>query len=145
MALNCAYTGEKGRHFMKYVYPACFYKEEDGRYSVEIPDLNLATYGDDLPDAMYMAADDAAGRILLLLKDGETLPEASEQRNIKPDDVSGFVSLICGDLDALKHNHDDASIKKTLTIPSWLNQAAERKNINFSATLKDALLEKLAR
>ena len=130
---------------MKYVYPACFYKEGDGRYSVEVPDLNLATFGEDLPEAMYMAADAAAGRILLLLKDGEALPEASAQGEIQPEDETGFVSLICADLDALKPNHDDAPVKKTLTIPSWLNQAAERGNINFSAVLREALIEKLAR
>ena len=129
---------------MKYVYPACFYKEEDGRYSVEIPDLNLATFGDDLPDAIYMASDAATGRILHILKDGEALPKAREQKDIMPEDGTGFVSLICVDLDAIKASHDDALVKKTLTIPSWLNQAAERKNINFSSTLKDALIEKLA-
>ena len=128
---------------MKYVYPACFYKEDDGRYSVEIPDLNLATFGDDLPDAMYMASDAATGRILHILKDGDTLPKASNQKDITPEDETGFVSLLCVDLDAMKANHDDTLIKKTLTIPSWLNQAAERKNINFSSTLKDALIEKL--
>ena len=38
---------------MKYVYPACFYKEDDGRYSVEVPDFPLATtFGDDLADAI---------------------------------------------------------------------------------------------
>ena len=130
---------------MKYVYPACFYIEDDGRYTVEIPDLELATFGDDLPDAMYMASDAAAGRLLLMLKDGESLPKASEQKDIAPEDETGFVSLICVDLDAMKANHDDTPVKKTLTVPSWLNQAAERKNINFSSTLKDALIEKLAR
>ena len=128
---------------MKYVYPACFYKEDDGRYSVEIPDLNLATFGDDLPDAMYMASDAAAGRILLILKDGEKLPKASAQNDITPEDETGFVSLLYVDLDTKKVNHDDALVKKTLTIPFWLNQAAERKNINFSSTLKNALIEKL--
>jgi predicted RNase H-like HicB family nuclease len=129
---------------VKYVYPVCFYKEEDGRYSAEIPDLNIATFGDDLPDAMYMASDAAAGRLLLLLKEGESLPKASDQKDITPEDETGFVSLIYVDLDAMKANHDDAPVKKTLTIPSWLNKAAERKNINFSSTLKDALIEKLA-
>jgi hypothetical protein len=51
--------------------------------------------------------------------------------------------MICIDLDTLKSNHDKKPVKKTLTIPSWLNQAAERKNINFSATLKEALVEKI--
>jgi predicted RNase H-like HicB family nuclease len=130
---------------MRYVYPACFYKEEDGRYSVEIPDLSLATFGDDLPDAIYMASDAVAGRLLLLLKDGEPLTPASDMNDVTPDDGASFVSLLYVDLDAARANHDDAPVKKTLTIPSWLNQAAERKNINFSATLKDALIEKLSR
>jgi predicted RNase H-like HicB family nuclease len=129
---------------VKYVYPACFYLEDNGRYSVEIPDLNLATFGDGLPDAMYMASDAAAGRILLMLKDGETLPKASSLGDITPEDETGFVSLICVDLDAMKAGYENTLVKKTLTIPSWLNQAAERKKINFSSTLKDALIEKLA-
>ena len=130
---------------MKYTYPACFYKEEDGRYSVEIPDFPIATYGDDLADAMYMASDAAAGRILNMLKAGEKPPLPSEMKDIIPDGESGFVSMICVDLETLKQNHDDSLIKKTLTIPSWLNKAAERKQINFSSTLRDALIEKLAK
>jgi predicted RNase H-like HicB family nuclease len=129
---------------MKYVYPACFYKEKDGRYSVAMPDFPLATYGDDLADAMYMAADAAAGRILIMLEEGEKLPIPSDVKNIKPENANGFVSLVYIDLDFLQANYDEKPIKKTLTIPSWLNQAAEKKNINFSATLKDALIEKIA-
>ena len=110
---------------MKYVYPACFYKEDDGRYCVEIPDLNLATFGDDLPDAMYMASDAAAGRILLMIEDGGTLPKASDQKNITPEDETGFVSLLYIDLDAIKADHDNTPVKKTHVIPSWLNQTAE--------------------
>ena len=141
--------GKNGRRsascVMKYVYPACFYKEEDGRYSVEVPDFPLATFGDDLADAIYMATDAIAGRVLLMLKNGESIPEASAPGYITPDNESGFVSMVYVDLDLLKQNHNETPVKKTLTIPSWLNQAAERKNINFSATLKDALIEKLAR
>jgi predicted RNase H-like HicB family nuclease len=129
---------------VKYVYPACFYKEDDGKYSVEFPDLPLATCGNDLADAMTMASDAAAGRILLMLRDGEELPKASNISDVKPDDETGIVSLVCIDLDAAKKHYGDASVKKTLTIPSWLNQAAEQKNINFSSTLKDALIDKLA-
>jgi predicted RNase H-like HicB family nuclease len=128
---------------MKYVYPACFYPEPDGRFAAEFVDFELATFGDDLADAMYMAADAAAGRILSMLEDGEKLPEPSEAKNVKPDDPRGFVSMVFIDLDTLKSSHDEKPVKKTLTIPSWLNQAAERKNINFSATLKEALVEKI--
>ena len=129
---------------MKYAYPACFYKEDDGRYSVEFVDFELATFGDELADAIYMAADAAGGRILSLLNDGEKLPEPSNIKKIKPENSSGFVSMVYIDLDNLKANHDESLIKKTLTIPSWLNKAAEKKKINFSSTLKDALIQKIA-
>ena len=129
---------------MKYIYPACFYPQDDGAVVVDFPDLGCTTQGDDLADAMYMAADCAAGWIIEELEQGGKLPQPSNVRDITPDEKSGFVSLVYVDLDALKANYDDKPVKKTLTIPSWLNCAAERQNINFSATLKDALLEKLA-
>ena len=128
---------------MKYVYPATFYLEDDGRYTVEVPDFPLATFGDNLADAMYMASDAVAGRILLMLKDGETLPKPSDIREIRPDDDSGFVSMLCIDIEAAKSFYDESPVKKTLSIPSWLNKAAERQNINFSATLREALIERL--
>jgi predicted RNase H-like HicB family nuclease len=129
---------------MKYSYPACFYPEADGRYSVVFADFELATFGDTLADAMYMAADAAAGRIFSLLEDGEALPAPSALKNVKPEDPSGFVSLIFIDLGELQAAHEQKTVKKTLTIPSWLNKAAEKKSINFSAALKDALIDKIA-
>ena len=129
---------------MEYTYPACFYQEDNGRFSVVFADFELATFGDGLADAMHMAADAAAGRILSMLNDGEKLPKPSNIKKIKPEDPSGFVSMVYIDLDSLKADHDESPVKKTLTIPSWLNKAAEKKNINFSSTLKDALIEKIA-
>jgi predicted RNase H-like HicB family nuclease len=128
----------------KYVYPACFYEEDDGRYAVDVPDFGLSTFGDDLPDAIFMAADAIAGRISLAFAEGEPLPEPSSISDIVPDDASGFTSMVCADMDAWSSANSDHSVKKTLTIPSWLNTAAERQKINFSATLKDALMRKLA-
>ncbi|GHU09191.1 HicB family protein [Spirochaetia bacterium] len=129
---------------MKYIYPACFYPEADARYSVVFADFELATFGDTLADAMYMAADAAAGRIFSMLEDGESLPAPSDLKNVKPEGPSGFVSLVYIDLDDLKAAHEEKTVKKTLTIPSWLNKAAEKKKINFSAALKDALIDKIA-
>ncbi len=129
---------------MNYVYPACFYPEDDGKYSVVFVDFELATFGGNLGEAMYMAADAAAGRILAMLNDGEKLPEPSDPKSVQPEYPNGFVSLVYIDIDRLRADHEEKLVKKTLTIPSWLNKAAEKKNINFSATLKDALLEKIA-
>lgn len=50
---------------MKLVYPACFYKEVDGGYSVDIPDLlGCCTQGDSLEEAISQA-EDAALRVVI--------------------------------------------------------------------------------
>lgn len=134
---------QKGSAVVKYVYPACFYPQDDGVVVVDIPDLGCSTQGDGLADAVYMASDCIAGWIIEELEHGGTIPIPSQVSDIKPEE-NGFVSLVYVDMDELKANYDSKPVKKTLTIPSWLNQAAEKQNINFSATLKDALLEKLA-
>ena len=129
---------------MKYAYPACFYPEQGGNFSAVFTDFELATFGTSLADAMCMAANAAAGRILSMLRDGEKLPTPTDLKKITPDAPDGFVSMVYIDMENLKANHDEKPVKKTLTIPSWLNSAAERKNVNFSATLKEALIEKIA-
>ncbi|MCL1873415.1 MAG: type II toxin-antitoxin system HicB family antitoxin [Clostridiales bacterium] len=129
---------------MKLVYPACFYPEDDGRYSVLFVDFELATFGNNLADAIRMAADAAAGRILCMLKDGEKLPNPTNLKNIKPETESGFVSMVYVDTGAEQPSGGDKLVSKNLTIPEWLNKAAGMAGINFSATLREALIEKLA-
>ena len=60
---------------MNYIYPAVFYPEGDGRYSVIFPDLNdLATYGDNLADAFAMAQEACGQYLFTSLRDGDVLP-----------------------------------------------------------------------
>ncbi|MDR0910652.1 MAG: type II toxin-antitoxin system HicB family antitoxin [Spirochaetaceae bacterium] len=129
---------------MKYVYPACFYPEDDGRYSVEFADFDLATFGNDLGDAVYMASDALSGRILSMLEDGEKLPSASDPITIHPDDKHAFVSLIATDVKEAEVDILNKPVRKTVKIPLWLNKAASQKHVDFSAVFKDALLEQLA-
>ena len=136
------------------IYPACFYKEEQG-YSVIFPDLNwLSTCGDTLEQAMEMAIDCLAGYIYSGEKRGETIPAPSPHNTIDPvavakeldpDSPTGecFVNMISVDVAAYAKMHFDKPIKKTLTIPMWLNNAALAQNINFSQVLQEALLLKL--
>ena len=134
-------------------YPACFFKE-DNRYSVIFPDLNnLATYGDSFDDALVMAVDCLASYLYWLQQDGETAPSASSMETIIPSQVakeletkseSAFVNMITVDVDTYAKTHFEKSVKKTLTIPAWLNTAALKQNINFSQVLQDALKEKLS-
>jgi predicted RNase H-like HicB family nuclease len=79
---------------MKFVYPACFYKEADGCISVDIPDFNMAKFGNNLPDAFVMAADAIKGRIELAFEENEELPIPTEVQNIKLQRKNGVVSHV---------------------------------------------------
>lgn len=129
---------------MNYIYPAIFYPEADGKYSVIFPDLNdLATYGDNLADTFAMA-NEACGQYLFnALRDGENLPAPSQLNEIEKDGEDAFVNMVCVNLDEYARAYDDKVVKKTLSIPAWLNTACEKLGFNFSKILKDALIEKL--
>ena len=128
---------------MKLTYLSCFYPVENGHYVVDIPDLGCSTQGDCLSSAIEMAADAAAGWIFESLEHGESLPNASDIKDIIPDE-GGFVSAILIDLNALSKNYSSKLIKKTVNIPEWANVAGEKKKINFSAALTDAIVQNLS-
>lgn len=133
-------------------YPACFIKEENG-YSVLFPDLdNLSTCGETLDEALRMAVDCLAGYLYWLDKDGETAPAASAVINIDPSAIAkelevstdeAFVNVITVDVAEYAKTHFEKAVKKTLTIPAWLNNAALAQNINFSHVLQEALKAEL--
>ena len=127
-----AYTKKEEMIKMKkYVYPACFYPEENGQYSVIFPDFGGATYGNSLADAMDMAADYLGGTIVDYLDEKEALPAPSDIKDIKADEYpNGFTTLISVDADEYR---SQKSVKKTLTIPAWLDKEATKRHINFSA------------
>lgn len=136
------------------IYPACFFKEDNG-YSVIFPDLNyLATQGDTLEDAVAMAVDCLAGHLYTAKMDNEKFPKASKLSDINIDrlsdelDITGtytdaFTNMVSVDVKAYAKEHFDKSVRKTLTIPAWLNTAAQEEGINFSKTLQEALMSKL--
>lgn len=133
-------------------YPAIFYKEENG-YSVIFPDLNyLATDGVTLEQALAMSIDCLAGYLYSAKLDKEEIPAPSDLKTIDPVKVANelnteageyFVNLITVDVDEYAKLHFNKSIKKTLTIPEWLNREALDKGINFSQVLQEALVAKL--
>ncbi len=127
----------------KIIYPAIFHPEEVGGYSVFFPDLlGCVTQGDTLEEAIFMA-EDALGIYLYTLKeDGETAPEPSNPANIE---LSGqdFISLVVYDEIAYLKRTDSHSVKKTLTIPAWMDTLAREKHLNFSNVLQNALRREL--
>lgn len=133
-------------------YPACFFKEDSG-YSVIFPDLNwLSTCGDTLDEALTMAVDCLAGYLYSTQKEGGMLPPASPLSAVDLNTVmseleitcdEAFVNIITVDVAEYAKTHFERSVKKTLSIPAWLNAAALEQNINFSQVLQEALKERL--
>lgn len=125
------------------IYPACFFKEEN-HYSVIFPDFNyLSTCGDSLQDAMEMAVDCLAGALFSAKLDNEDIPIPSKLEEIEPTQIASelefefkqsFVTLVSVDVEEYAKTHFNKAIKKTLTIPEWLNNEAMSKKNQFFAS-----------
>jgi predicted RNase H-like HicB family nuclease len=127
----------------KYVYPAIFTCENGGGYSVLFPDFESCyTCGDDMADALDMAKDVLCLTLYGMEKEGKVIPAPSDIKMIRATDID-VVSLVGCDTEFYRRFYDSKAVKKTLTIPMWLNEQAERENINFSQTLQRALKEEL--
>ncbi len=123
-------------------YPAIFHRAEEGGFWVEFPDIpECLTQGDDMQQAYEMAVE-ALGLSLSTMEDaGEDIPVAT-----RPDEVSvedGLLVVVEFNMAEYRRMHCSRAVKKTLSIPEWLNEAAMRQNINFSQVLQEALMKKL--
>ena len=118
-------------------YPAVFHPAEEGGYWISFPDFpGVFTQGEDMEDSYQMCVD-ALGLAVIENGDDE-FPAASRPEDIDIDNDSRIV-LIDFDLDEYKRRINSAAVKKTLSIPGWLNEAAVKAGINFSAVLQKAL------
>lgn len=127
----------------KLIYPAVFHPEEAGGYSVFFPDLlGCVTEGDTMAEAIYMAKDALGIYLYSLKEDGEKPPRPSDPADI---DTEGrdFVSLIEYDEVEYLKRTDNRSVKKTLTIPAWMDVLAKENNLNFSNVLQNAIRHEL--
>ena len=124
-----------------YYYPAVFTSEEVG-FSVRFPDFaGCFTEGDTIEEAYKMAT--SAIGLYAQKEDGNfDFPKASAPKDVALD-KDEFLVLIEFDLIEYLKNTSDKSVKKTLTIPSWLNNLAEQNNVNFSNVLQNALKDYL--
>ena len=127
---------------MKYAYPAVFTKEDTG-YSVEFPDVEgCFTYGETLPEAMELASDALCLMLYDCEENGEEVPMPSDIRVLQME-KEAIVSMVCCDTIEYRKLYDNKAVKKTLTIPNWLNNIAERAGVNFSTVLQNALKQQL--
>lgn len=119
------------------VYPAIFHRE-DG-YWVEFPDLiGCQSCGSTIEETMEMA-EEALGLFLAdLAENNKAFPEASDIAFLSVDD--GFANYVGVDVD--KYRRNTKAVKKTLSIPAWLAEEAEREHVSLSKVLQDGLKEK---
>ncbi len=134
---------------MTVVYPVVFTKTGDKKdtYLVYIPDIDSVTEGYGLKDAVYMARD-LIGCKLFDTPDAE-VPPARDISKVNPlehdfhEAGSSFVSLVDLDLEAYRRSINKKTVRRNVSIPEWLNKAADDAHINVSRVLKEALMSKL--
>ena len=125
---------------MTVVYPVVFTPLEEGGYLAYVPDLKINTHGEDLAQAILMARD-AIGVIGLDIEDdGDPLPVPSKS---VPHQDNEIVSLVDVDLAAYRRAHDMRTVRRNVTLPSYLNELGEKAGLNFSQVLQDGLRQRL--
>lgn len=126
-----------------YIYPAIFTEENHGAYSVRFPDVDGAlTCGEDLQDALFMASDALSLMMIGIEDEHQQIPSLSDIKSI-PTNPNEFCTLISCDTDRYRRLLRNKAVRKTLSVPEWLNEAALAAGLNFSQVLQEALKEKL--
>lgn len=125
-----------------FYYPAVFQKEETG-YSVWVPDIEgCVSQGETFSEAMEYIEEAIGLCVEIMLERNTVPPEASEPEDIQLE-AKQTLAIIRFDFDEYQKKHGTKSVKKTLTVPAWLNTLSERNNINFSQVLQNALMHEL--
>ena len=127
---------------MKNSYPVILTTCEGG-YVVYIPDFNINTEGKTITDALEMAKD-AIGIIGIELEDRkEVLPMPADIKSVAKENEDDIVSLVAVDFTEYRRKNDMRSVRRNVTLPSWLDFEAEKSGINVSAILQRALKQEL--
>ena len=128
----------------QYFYPAIFHTAEEGGFWVSFPDLlECLTEGDSMEEAYQMAIEALGLALTDRNRDQESLPTPSTPNQILLDDADSHIVIVQFDLEAYQKKHNSKAVKKTLSIPEWLNEEAISRGINFSQVLQEALLTKI--
>ena len=127
---------------MKKVYPIVLTKSGED-IIVYVPDFNINTEGKDYAEAILMARD-AIGLMGIEMEDmGKEIPESSDINNIEKENDSDIVTLVDVDFLEYRRKNDIKTVRRNVSLPSWLNVEAEKAGINVSALLQMALKKEL--
>ena len=127
---------------MKYAYPIILTPDKVG-YVVYIPDFDTNTEGDSLAEAIEMARD-AIGILGITKEDGgEKLPVPSKIEKVKKQSADDIVTLVDVDFKEYRRQNDMRTVRRNVTLPSWLDHEAAKSGINVSGVLQRALKAEL--
>lgn len=126
----------------KLFYPAIFHEAEEGGFWVSFPDLpECLTEGDDMQQAYEMAVEALGISLSSRKAEDEVIPKPTEINKIDVED--GILVVVEFDMLEYQKKHNSRAVKKTLSIPEWLNEEAIARGVNFSQVLQEALMLKL--
>ena len=126
----------------RYIYPAIFDYADDG-ISIEFPDLpGCLPCAHTTEDAIKNAREALGLHLYCMEKDKDEIPEPTPIVKIKLESNQAVV-LVEAWMPLLRDAIENRAVKKTLTIPKWLNDLAEDKHVNFSHILQEALKARL--
>ena len=121
-----------------YSYPAIFYYDPDG-ISIEFPDLPGCLPCASTTEEAFRNAKEAMGLHLYgMEQDGDPIPAPSAIEDLHPEE-GGVLTMVEVFMPSVRDRVNNRVVKKTLTIPAWLNREAEEAHVNFSQVLTDAL------
>lgn len=127
----------------KLFYPAIFQYEDNGRYSIYFPDIEgCVTCGDSINNAYEMAVSALGLTLSYLEEEKQPIPSPSDIKEIVLEE-NQYIAVIEFDMLEYKKKNNSRAVKKTLTIPEWLNEEATALNVNFSQILQEALISKI--
>lgn len=127
---------------MKAAYPVILSKGTQG-VLVYVPDLRINTQGEDYADAMEMARD-AIGLVGIDMEDdGEAIPAPSPLESVQAGEEGGVLTLVDVDFTEYRRKNDMRTVRRNVSLPSWLDAAAKEAGINVSAVLARALQQEL--
>ncbi len=127
---------------MKNSYPIVLTPDKVG-YVVFIPDFNINTEGDTLTEAIEMARDAIGLMGIDMEDDKKELPAPSEMNSVTKETESDIVTLVDVDFAEYRRQNDMRTVRRNVTLPSWLDFEAEKSGVNVSAILQRALKQEL--
>ena len=126
----------------KLFYPALFHKSEEGGFWISFPDFpECFTEGDDMKQAYEMTVEALGLALVNRKEEKEEITDPSDLDKIQNED--GTIVIVEFDMLEYQRKHNSKAVKKTLSIPEWLNEEAVSMGVNFSQVLQEALMSKL--